>query len=134
IGGGLFVERSGAHGYDVNPEAVQWLKRRGSYRHPESLGPQTLTFWDSLEHIPDPVRMVQCAKQWVAVSMPIYESAEAVLSSPHYKPGEHLWYWTHEGLIQWFRRRGFECREHNTMETILGRRGIHSYMFERVGE
>ena len=131
IGGGRFVEEMGCMGCDVNPEAVAWLGARYSYLDPLRHPVEALTFWDSLEHIPDPVAIVSQARRWVFVSMPIYCSMEGVLNSPHYKPGEHLWYWTQAGLVDWFGRLGFVLRESNAQETALGRRGIISFAFER---
>ncbi len=134
IGGGRFVEEHSAWGFDVNQEAVGWLKERGRYFDPynDDSAPFAITCWDSLEHIPDPEALVARAEQWVFVSMPVYESAEACIRSRHYKPGEHIWYWSHHGLLDWFKRQGFVCVEHNTMESLLGREGIHSYAFRRA--
>lgn len=132
VGGGRFVTQYGCWGYDVNPDAIEWLEERASLRDPYAHGADTLTFWDSLEHIPDPESAVACARQWVFVSMPIYDSARDCLSSPHYKPGEHLHYWTFSGLNAWFQRQGFEMYEANHMETEAGRRGIMSFAFRRV--
>lgn len=132
IGGGRFVREFDAWGYDVNPESVEWLEQIGSFRDPYASGVEALTFWDSLEHIPDPESAVACACRWVFVSMPIYDNARDCLESPHYKPGEHIWYWTFDGLARWFQRQGFEMYEANHMETEAGRRGIMSFAFKRV--
>lgn len=131
IGGGRFVEEMGCMGCDINLEAVAWLGSRYSYLDPFRHEVDALTFWDSLEHIPDPAAIVARAQRWVFVSMPIYPSMAGVLDSPHYKPGEHLWYWTQRGLVDWFARLGFVLRESNAAETALGRRGIISFAFER---
>lgn len=130
IGGGRFVEAAGCDGYDVNPIATEWLGNRGALRDPYD-GCAHISCWDSLEHIPNPKELVDCVSGYVFVSMPIYESGEAVLKSRHFKPGEHLWYWTHRGLINWFDAMGFDCVEHNTNESLLGREGIGSYAFVR---
>lgn len=111
------------------PEAVEWLRSEGRFREPAA---NALTFWDSLEHIPDPEKAVEAADEWVFVSMPIYRDAADVLASKHYKPGEHLWYWTRDGLIRWFHRQGFFCVEVNSAETELGRDGILSFAFRRA--
>lgn len=132
IGGGRFVIEFDAWGYDVNPDAVEWLERLAAYRDPYLHGADALTFWDSLEHIPDPEAAVACVRQWVFVSMPIYEGVKDCLASPHYKPGEHLHYWTFDGLVRWFQRQGFDLHEVNHMETEAGRRGIMSFAFKRV--
>lgn len=128
IGGGRFVEAIDGFGFDVNLEAVEWLIREGRYREPAA---DALTFWDSLERIPAPERAVEAAGEWVFVSMPIYRDAADVLASKHYKPGEHIWYWTRDGLIRWFHRLGFFCVEVNSAETELGREGILSFAFRR---
>lgn len=134
IGAGAFVMRANCHGYDVNPVARAWLAERGAWRDPADLQVYTgaLCFWDSLEHIPVPELAVRNAREWVFVSMPIYRDARDCLQSPHFKPGEHIWYWTRAGLVDWFKREGFELREVNDMETKLGRRGILSFAFQRV--
>ena len=128
IGGGRFVEAIDGFGYDINKDAVGWLGGEGRYREPSACA---LTFWDSLEHIPAPDRAVDAARDWVFVSMPIYSGVSDVLSSKHYKPGEHIWYWTRDGLIRWFHRLGFFCVEVNSVETELGREGILSFAFRR---
>ncbi len=132
IGGGLFCITHGAYGYDVSEEAVDWLTINGMYRDPYLHGADALTFWDSLEHIPDPAAIVAKARRWVFVSMPIYMSKRHCLASKHYKPGEHLHYWTHAGLTTWFAERGFVCMECNDAETQIGREGILSYAFKRI--
>lgn len=133
IGGGRFVTDSGASGFDVNPDAVAWLRSVHRYRNPYvGYCIDALTFWDSLEHIPDPAAIVARAGYRVYVSMPIYADLAGVLASPHYKPGEHLWYWTRPGLELWFERQGFRLLHADDRETQLGRRGIMSFVFQRV--
>lgn len=132
VGGGRFCIELGAYGYDVSVEAIKWLKANGMYRDPYQSPSDALTFWDSLEHIPDPEIIIGQAKRWVFVSMPIYEDIEHCFASKHYKPGEHLHYWTDQGLIDWFARRGFVCIDCHDAETQIGREGILSYAFKRI--
>lgn len=132
IGAGQFVEaRPDTKGFDVNPAGVEWLKRRGLWADLYGSRYPALTFWDSLEHIDRPDAAVARAEKWVFVSVPIFESGEHVLRSKHYRKSEHIWYWTHEGLIKWFAEQGFALAEHNTIESGLGREGIGSYAFRR---
>lgn len=133
IGGGRFVTESGCQGFDVNPEAVDWLKQQGRYLDPYQQSVPAITCWDSLEHIAEPEKLIARARQWVFVSMPIYRDAQDCLSSKHFKPGEHLWYWSLDGLVDWFDRLGFELREINHAESELGREGITSFAFRRYG-
>ncbi|MXF04503.1 methyltransferase domain-containing protein [Escherichia coli] len=133
IGAGQFVEaRPQTQGYDVNPAGIAWLKQRGAWRDLYSDRWPVLTFWDSLEHIDRPDVAVAKAQRWVFVSIPVFESAEHILRSRHFRKDEHIWYWTHAGLLAWFRRQGFECVEYNDRESQLGREGIRSYAFRRT--
>lgn len=133
IGAGQFVEaRPNTRGFDVNPVGVRWLHERGLWADLYSDRQPALSFWDSLEHIDRPDVAVAKAEQFVFVSVPIFESGEHVTRSKHYRKAEHIWYWTHDGLVNWFAQQGFRLAEHNTVESELGREGIGSYAFERV--
>ncbi len=133
IGAGQFVEaRPQTWGYDVNPAGVAWLKARGRWRDLYRDRHDALTFWDALEHIDRPDVAVAKARQWVFVSIPVFENADHILHSKHFRKDEHIWYWTHDGLLQWFARQGFRCVESNDAESQLGRDGIRSYAFRRV--
>lgn len=131
IGGGRFVLESAGHGYDVNREAVAWLRSQERFFDIYANHAEAITCWDSLEHVPDPERLIDRAGEWVFVSMPIYQSQADCLRSKHFKPGEHLWYFTLEGLVGWFARQGFGCVEINQVESDLGREGISSFAFRR---
>ena len=134
IGGGRFVEAAGGLGYDVNPEAIAWLRKKGRWCDVYEEPVEAITCWDSLEHIPDPRQLLAQVKRWLFVSLPIFDGPEDCLRSRHYKPGEHIWYWTHEGFIGWLEEQGFEMRDGSQIESELGRHGIMSYAFERVSE
>jgi len=135
IGGGRYVQESGGWGYDVCADAVTWLRDNGYYRNPysDAMGDvKAITCWDSLEHIPDPQALLAEVREWLFVSLPVFEDADDVLSSKHYKPGEHLWYFSSTGFINWCAEQGFECVEMNRVESDLGREGIMSFAFKRV--
>lgn len=131
IGGGRFLEESGAFGFDVNGDAVRWLRERGHFIDPYASRIPAISCWDSLEHIPNPEALLAQVTDWVFVSMPVYCDQADCLASKHFKPGEHLWYWTQNGLIGWFARQGFGCVEINEKESELGREGITSFAFRR---
>lgn len=133
IGAGQFVTaRPETKGYDVNPAGVEWLKERGAWANLYRDRYPALTFWDSLEHIDRPDVAVARAEKWVFVSVPIFSGAEHIIRSRHFRRDEHIWYWTHDGLVAWFCEQGFELVESNGIETALGREGIGSYAFARV--
>lgn len=134
IGCGQFVDaRPDTTGFDVNPAGVEWLKDRDVFADPYAARVPVLTFWDSLEHIMDPAAAVAQATDWVFVSLPIFDGAEHVLTSKHFRKDEHIFYWSDRGIRRWFAAQGFECVEHNQAETDIGREGIGSYAFKRVG-
>ncbi|MNR06187.1 hypothetical protein D3C85_1222500 [compost metagenome] len=136
IGGGRYVQESWSNGYDVCEDAVKWLRNLGAYRDPyeaNSTGPvRHVTCWDSLEHIPEPEKLLAQVTGWLFVSMPIYNDMADVLQSKHYKPGEHLHYWTLPGFVNWCEAQGFELQEANHAESELGREGITSFAFKRT--
>lgn len=133
IGAGQFVTaRPETKGFDINPAGVEWLKERGAWANLYRDRFPALTFWDSLEHIDRPDVAVARAEKWVFVSVPIFSGAEHVIRSRHFRRDEHIWYWTHDGLVAWFGEQGFELVESNGIETQLGREGIGSYAFARV--
>lgn len=140
IGAGAFIRhwlarnQGGIVGYDIMPAAVCWLAHRDLYRELYAEGPfWAATFWDSLEHIADPAAALARVSRWAFISMPIYESAAHCRSSKHFKPGEHLWYFTQRGLVDFMGRQGFALREHSQCEIACGREDIGAFAFERVG-
>lgn len=132
IGGGRFVEWASAFGFDVCEDAVTWLKSRLRYLDPYAQPVQAITCWDSLEHIPEPEKLLAQVTGWLFVSLPLCETQAEWLASKHYKPGEHLFYWSLRGFINWCGEQGFECVEVNYAETELGREGIASFAFKRI--
>lgn len=133
IGCGTFIEARGGDtfGYDVNPLGVDWLQTRGLWCDPYAAPVENVTFWDALEHIHDPATLLANVHRYAFVSVPIFADARDVLGSKHYKPQEHIWYWTRDGLIRWMAAQGFRCVEHGTPESIIGRENIHSFVFAR---
>lgn len=132
IGGGRFVDQMNCKGFDVNDRAIMWLDDRDAFHNPYWENCEAITCWDSLEHIPDPEALIGCVDKFVFVSMPIYESAHECLNSKHYKPGEHLWYFSKRGLIEYMQTIGFECLDIDDVESRLGRDGIYSFVFRRI--
>lgn len=132
IGGGRFVDDMQCFGYDINPHAKDWLMRHGLYLNPWQGPVAALTFWDSLEHIHDPMPLLANAREFVFVSCPIFENAAHARRSKHYRTDEHCWYFTWYGLVMFMKRAGFALIHDNLMEQDLGREDIGTFVFERV--
>jgi len=133
IGGGRFVREADCWGFDVNETAIEWLKSHNAFTNPLTAPPEAISCWDALEHIPKPEKLLRSVRKWLFVSLPIFTNPATVVSSKHYKPGEHLWYFTHGGLVKWCAAQGFELVEYNHIESDLGREGINTYAFRRSG-
>lgn len=137
IGSGEFIERCKdrqVYGYDINEVGINWLKERNLYidiydKIPNSVS--AFTLWDTLEHIPNPNEFLNVMKPCdiLLTSLPIFENLSEIKESKHYKPNEHLYYFTIDGLIAFMEDSGFSYIEHNNMETKAGREGITSFVF-----
>lgn len=131
IGSGLFVEsRDRTYGYDVNNFAVEWLVKKDLYCNPYN-GCENATFWDSLEHIKSPNKLLKHISGYAFVSIPIFNNGEHILKSKHYRKDEHFWYFTHESFIYFMQMNGFEFIESNKMEIELGREDIGTFVFRK---
>lgn len=141
IGCGAFVEAlrtrgRDAYGYDINPVAVAWLDERGWMVNPSLTAVRALTFWDSLEHLPEPGAVLRRVPPGgvVLASLPIFRDTRHLMASRHFRRDEHRWYWTRDGLIGWMAAQGFECLEHGTPESLAGREDIHTFAFVKQAE
>lgn len=137
IGSGEFIKASGlvVYGYDINPVAVRWLRENGLYKDPYAEMPKVngLTFWDSLEHIPNPGALLYLVPKdyYAFISMPIFTDLTRVRRSKHYKPNEHYYYFTSNGMIKYMTDSGFSLVEMSDFETRSGREDILTFVFRK---
>jgi len=127
IGSGQFVETAKCKGTDVNPLAIAWLKEH-NYFADDLTTFKELTLWDVIEHIEDPSITFSNATQ-VFISTPIYQDLTDCLKSKHFRPGEHIWYFTDAGIKNFMALLGYTVRDESDFETVLGRESILSYHF-----
>lgn len=133
IGAGDFIaRRPNTWGRDVNPAAVAWLHERG--RWAETLeGFAGVTMWDVIEHLHEPEHYLRHIRLhgWLFVSVPIVYALGAIRLSKHYRPGEHLTYWTEEGFLDWMASHGFRCFERSDAEILAGRESVLAFALKR---
>lgn len=135
IGNGQFVEEYGCYGTDVNPYAINWLKSINKYAtFDDKKSFDVFTLWDVIEHIePDDFKeMIQLNEKHIVLSTPIYTSFENVCSSKHFRPDEHILYFTVQGIINYMEFFGYKCQRMSIIETKLGRESIGSFIFNKV--
>ncbi len=136
IGSGAFVElrnqgRRKTYGWDVCPKAMKWLADKNLLIDPNLVPVDAISLWDVLEHIHDFRHLLDNVREWVFVSLPIFNDCDHVLGSKHFRKDEHVWYFTAPGLITVMNSLGFDCIEHSDIETKIGREDIGSFAFRR---
>jgi 2-polyprenyl-3-methyl-5-hydroxy-6-metoxy-1,4-benzoquinol methylase len=133
VGSGEFVrKRENTFGYDINPRAVEWLKKEA--RWSDDLGSfDAFTFWDVLEHVDVPDHYFRHMKDgsYLFTCLPIFADLDHIRESRHYRPGEHLYYFTEQGFANWMAEYRFRLLEVRYHETDAGRDSILSFAFVR---
>lgn len=135
IGSGEFVrKRPRTLGTDVNPVAIRWLQERGLWWGSSLMSFRAVTFWDVLEHVETPADYLDQIPPGglIFTSLPIFEDLAQIRSSRHYRPGEHLYYWTEAGFIAWMAWHGFTPLSREFFETRAGRASILSFALRKV--
>lgn len=133
IGSGEFIKkRPNTFGRDVNPVAVAWLKKEGLWAEDLSTF-RAFTFWDVIEHLEEPDDYFRhiAPGAYLFTSIPIFTDLKRIRESKHYRPGEHLYYFTEAGFITWMGLHGFRSLGVQDFETAAGRDSILSFAFRR---
>lgn len=138
VGSGEFLREAMAEGYaakgfDIIPEVVSALHVERLYSDDPSQF-EALTLWDTLEHLPEPwdVMGPLGVGGKLFVSIPLFEDLARIRESKHYRPGEHLYYFTRTGFVRWMRLRHFEALEESDHEREAGRESIGAFAFRRL--
>jgi hypothetical protein len=134
IGSGEFVKkRPNTYGLDVNPVAIEWLKRNDLWA--ERLDEfEAFTFWDVIEHVPEPEAYFRQIPMHAHVfaSIPVFNGLDVIRQSRHYRPGEHLYYFEEYGFVNWMEWHGFLLMDSRDFEIKAGREAIYSFAFKRI--
>lgn len=121
-----------AMGFDVIPRANERLKEAGL--HSDTLAYfDAVTMWDSIEHVKAPEAYLKRVRKGAVLvaAIPIFRGLRNIRKSKHYKPGEHFYYWTPEGFVEWMGHHGFRLLEESDHETRCGREAIGAFAFKR---
>lgn len=126
------------YGYDVNKITIEWLKNKnilfGKSMLDTDQSTYVIVFWDSFEHMTAEEHEILLNKsiKSIFISLPIIKDISNYKISKHYKPREHLWYFTSKGIIDYISSYGYTLIDISDMETRAGRDDIYTFVFERV--
>jgi 2-polyprenyl-3-methyl-5-hydroxy-6-metoxy-1,4-benzoquinol methylase len=137
IGSGEFCQKRNllggeTCGYDINPAAREWLEERDWWSEDFDMF-EAFSFWDVVEHIELPDNYFKKIRpgSFVFVSIPIFTSLDVIRKSRHYRPGEHLYYFTQDGFVKYMEFYGFRLLEVQDFEIEAGRDSIYTFSFVR---
>lgn len=139
IGSGAFIElrqrrRRPTYGYDINPAGIRWLEQRKLFIDPYLVAFDAMTLWDVLEHIDHFEPLLANVREWLFLSLPIFRDREHARTSKHFKPDEHCWYFTRDGLVSAMTDCGFTLVTESNIESELGREDIGTFAFRRAAD
>lgn len=102
------------HGFDINPSCGF-----SKIDHWERWN--IVTFWDSLEHIPDFYReLKRLSPKWLFITCPNLEAVKGDIKDwRHYRPGEHLFYFDKYSLEVILESLRYKIIDHNFDEGKL---------------
>ena len=118
-------------GYDVNQWSYLELQKNLWYVDAKKVPMKYASMWDVLEHEGTPSVYLDNVQKGVFISIPMYKNFDGLSKDKHFRPGEHVWYFTEAGLVDFMRRHGFDLKAKDDFETKFGRQNIMSYFFER---
>ena len=141
IGAGEFVDICPLEtaGFDINPFGIKWLEDKKKFydvnKKKNFDDIKAFCFWDVLEHIekPDVLFSKMAKDSMVFVSIPIVNNFDNIENWKHYKPGEHLYYFTLKGFITWMDDWGFSMIDSSSGEMTAGREDIYTFVFKKDG-
>lgn len=139
-GSGTFIKtcRRKCYGCDVNERTERWLRQRGIWhdfwRDGLPADADGVCAWDVLEHLPRPTEFLWKvpAHKYLFVTIPVIRDWKNIRASKHYKPGEHLVYFTDRGFQEYVRTIGFNVLEVRDDEVAIGREDVKTYVLQRV--
>jgi hypothetical protein len=117
---------------DLKPNGIKvfsydpYFKKDFSFLH-ASL--DTVTFWDSFEHITRLGIVPLLGAKQIVMSIPIIYDGLDICSWKHFRPGEHIWYFSQKALIRLMQKWGYKIINSDDFESVMGREDIFSYCF-----
>ncbi len=90
------------------------------------------TFFDSLEHMNRLDIISLLNSRYIVISIPILEKNQQLFEWKHFRPNEHIWYFTEDALIKLMTIKfNYKFILKDDFETQLGRDCILTFLFEK---
>lgn len=131
VGACDFIDRrKNTYGFDISQDGKRELISRGLFSDSVNTF-SAVCVWDVLEHMDRPDVFLHNIrdKAHLFVSIPVIEDMKKLKQWPHYKPGEHLYYFTEEGFLHFMQINGFRCIYSCRDEVKAGRVDILTAVF-----
>lgn len=136
-GSGAFVRAArsygfDAYGYDVMNSSNERLKKDGMHAEASrGYAYDAIALWDVLEHMDRPAGLLSglMTGTHLFASVPMIDNLHRLEESKHYRPGEHLHYWTESGFILFVEKYGYKLLEYSDHEIKAGRESIGAFAF-----
>jgi hypothetical protein len=138
IGSGEFIKSSKikVYGYDINPYGKKWLEEQSLFLNPYEDNVDNIegfSFWDSIEHFYEPTSLLAKihANKYIFISLPVFEDIMQIKKSKHYRPNEHMTYFTIKGLVLFLEGLGYKILEVSSEEIKCGRESIFTFVAKK---
>lgn len=106
-------------GFDVVPSPHSTVSETDSLRSKWDL----LIACDVIEHMPDSESFFDYDFEWAYISIPAMPAdVEKMSTWRHFKPDQHLWYFTRPDFCRWVERHGYEIKYSGHTEDLIRRR------------
>lgn len=116
--------------YDIGDYPVPSVCCRTT--RPHKMRVDVVTYWDSLEHIPNLEEAVKVDASYIAVSVPCLPHIDQFENWKHRRPNEHLHHFTAKSLLDWMTEHGWDHKASAHLEEAV-RSDILTVLFERRG-
>lgn len=119
--------------YDIGQIAENISYPQTGMRHSEY---DLICLWDVIEHVDWANEPDQTMLEWIgkakhlAATVPICPEGTELETWKHFKPGEHLTYFSVGSFLTFMSEKGFSIIEHGQPE-CPPRQDIHSFLFQR---
>lgn len=91
-----------------------------------------LTLWDSIEHMSLLETIPLIGAEYIFITAPIIDDVPNILHWKHYKPYEHVWYFSSKAIVKLFEKWNYRLVERCDIEAESRSKDIASFCFTNL--